>query len=279
MADTLSIEQVSSQIVELVKSSKNQVITGVRLGVEIRVSFPSFFPQVFRCRNLREFIVRHVPEVKQVGQSGPEIWYGLASDTTPASTRWKVPTSSWRTFTTPHPRYALYANVSTFDVATFPQSVPVGTPWVRVQSCSESEHLRIAMDFLPTIEAGQREALERVLQEPRWWDGFAMETRRLNISQQWISFRHRELFKALMTALDASLTSSGIEVAPVQYSQLVDTVARQDSALRPDARPMSTSADDKLRKIVLAVIGKMTAHELKDLRLPVGDVLQAIHEE
>jgi hypothetical protein len=268
------IEAVASKVVDLIQATDARQITGVRLGVQIRNAFPSFSPSAYGCRNLREFIFKHVPKVRLVGQqTGPEIIYVLAGEDSPQPARWKVRTQEWRTFVNPHPRYALHANPQTFDVATFPQKATVSPPWVRIESCSETAHVDMAKEFLRTLSDALREPMERTLQEHKWWFMFTVKARELGIYPQWSAFRHRELWKILLTALEQTENAlPATETTPPEEATTIEPVFTKAS----DQEILPDSDDDVLRRVVLSVIGRMPVHQLRELSLPVGDVMKAL---
>lgn len=179
MVEIHSLDHIAAKITDFVASAENRQITGVRLGVQIRNEFPSFYPSAYYCKNLRQFISKNVPNVREAGQSGPDVIYGLVGDDVSQPTRWKVPPTAWRTFSNPNPRYNLHANLESFDVTTFPPGTQVGSPWVRIQSCSEALHMQIAKDFILTIPEPTRDLLQATLGEPKWWLSLSNKAREL----------------------------------------------------------------------------------------------------
>jgi hypothetical protein len=274
--DIADSQEVATRIVDLLGSAVNRQMTGVRLGVEIRNAFPYFSPTLYRCKNLRQFITMRVPLVKELGQSGPDVLYGLAGEEGPAPTRWKVPTPAWRTFTNPHPRYALYANPGTFQLTTFHPTACVEAPWVRVPSSTEEAHVQIARDFIATVPELLQQPLEKALLESKWWFAFVLEARQAGLYQQWSVFRHRELWKLLLSTLDGLPGGQQPSTPPADLQASTNPGSRVTGV---SPQPLSTGADARLRQVVLTVIGKMATEDLKQLRLPVGDVLDAIAGE
>ncbi|MGD1071839.1 MAG: hypothetical protein ABSB15_17035 [Bryobacteraceae bacterium] len=274
--EILDASEVAAKISSIIQSSPDRRITGVRLGVAIRADVPGFNTRLYRCRNLREFINQYALGVRQVSQHGPEVIYGLVGEAGPTPTAWKVPTQAWRTFTNPHAKYALYANLATYDLTTFPLSVSVGTPWVRVPSCSEDAHIQIAKDFLATIPDPVRELLDKALHEQQWWYGFAIEARRLGYHPQWSSFRHRELWKILLTSLDGLAAAGASSVSGELMRDQQSPEPKDGKTGQSSGRPLSVDYDETLRKVVLAIVGRMPLSELREMRLPVGDIVEAL---
>jgi OST-HTH/LOTUS domain-containing protein len=271
------VEAIASKVVDLIQSTDARQITGVRLGVQIRGAFPSFSPSAYGCRNLREFIFKHVPRVRLVGQqTGPEIIYALAGEDTPQPARWKVRTQEWRTFVNPHPRYVLHANPQTYDVTTFPQKATVSPPWIRIESCSEAAHIDMAKEFLRTLSDVLREPMERTLQGYKWWFMFAVKARELGIYSQWSAFRHRELWKILLTELEQTENALAAPENVPPDTAIEVSVAK---ASPPEVSIPTDPNDELLRKVVLSVIGRMPIHQLRGLSLPVGDVMEAFQQK
>jgi hypothetical protein len=274
--DIVDYREVATKITELLDSAVNRQMTGVRLGVEIRNAFPYFSPSLYRCKNLRQFISKHVPSVKELGQSGPDVLYGLSGEEGPAPTRWKVPSQAWRTFTNPHPRYALYANVGTFELTTFHPTASVEAPWIRVPSSSDEAHIRIAKHFITTVPELMQQPLEKALEQPKWWFAFVLETRQVGLYQQWSVFRHHELWKLLISTLD----NLDVRQSSAPVGERVPPPTGAASYVAPSSPvPLADCAETRLRKVVLAAVRKMTIEDLRQLRLPVGDVLDAIAGE
>jgi hypothetical protein len=291
-------EEVASNISSLIESSRDHKITGVELSVLIRHKFPDFSPDRYpECRNLRGFIRRFAPTITEVGRSGADVVYGVrrsmdaprssyteVSDTaTPSlappaaiASRLDVYISStvWKTFVTPLSRFKLYANTETgaFEVIP-PGGGSLQSPWVQIPPCPAEVHRQIAMDFIASLpDEPSRKALESTLAQPGlWWDNYYSIIQQLGLDWRWKQHRRRRI----VHQLESSLKEHSVPLA----GMLAASSTRRPTPQQPLA--LSTpiedvSEDSKLRSLAIDVVRNMKISELRELKVSLGYVIDAL---
>jgi hypothetical protein len=289
-----SIQDISNKIVEAVEASSNKTVLGVHLGSLLRISFPDFEPLHYQCRNLRHFIKMYVPNVAEKGRSGQDLVYTLKAMATtpaqavsdslrqtlvvPASVRSPefipLPTTgyNWKAYSNPSYPFAVTANRETGEIRIVPENVPTQLPWVVIPKPSSEFHRQIASDFVSTLQEPTKSNLMRLLSNDKWYVQFSDATKRSDVGPLWTAFRRERLIGAFKEAL----RDLGIPEKP--------QLARQVSTLAAHFAPQSATAaqgasagnEPATRELVQRVIASLPLAELRSLRLPVGDVLDAL---
>jgi hypothetical protein len=180
----------------------------------------------------------------------------------------------WKAFTNPASVYRVHANQETGELRSEPLSSVPAPPWVTVQPISEEVHIQIARNFAAGLrDAQKRAALEAVMNQPVWWTKFFPTAMDLGLGVEWGAFRRRKLAEELEKAL-----------AALRIPERAG--ARQRDVVQPSRHPLPATVseplpqgDDQLRRIVLNVVKRLPSVDLRALRLPVGDVLDAIKDE
>jgi hypothetical protein len=289
-------EEVASNISSLVESSRDQKITGAQLSVLIRHKLPDFLPERHGCRNLRDFIQRFVPGITQVDRSGADIVYGVHRSDTPKSNYTGISIASnssvtppeasgprpdayirsevWRTFVTPSSPFKLYANGESGAVEVIPpRSEPLQSPWVQIPPCPAEVHRQIARDFIASLsDEPSRKALESTLtQSGLWWNSYFSVSQQLGLEWRWKQYRRRRI----VTELESSLKEHG-----VPFTRMLAA----SSTRRPTSQPLparSTASADlseetMLRSLAIDVVRNMQISELRELKVPLGYVIDAL---
>lgn len=278
---------VAQTLVSLIQQTPLSKVPGVQLATLIRHRFPNFKPADHNCKNLRHFVVQYAPGIQEVGRSGADIVYGLRSDQQQAATPSDpaIPSASfrsarrvdpfvWKAFTNPASAFRVHANTETAELQSELASNAPSSPWVTVEPVTEEVHLEIARSFAAGLRDPQkRAALEEVICQPVWWTKIFAAAMNLGLGVEWGAFRRRKLTEELEKALAALRIPErpGVRhrvVVPPSLHPLPATVA--ESSLR---------GDEQLRRIISNVIKRLPSADLRALRLPVGDVLDAIKDE
>jgi len=277
---------VAEALVSLIQQVPTTALPGVQLATLIRHKFPNFKPLDHNCRNLRHFIAQYAPRIQEVGRSGADIVYGLRPEERRATTAQEPTVASpsfhsarrvdsfvWKAFTNPNSAYRVHANAETGELRSEPPSNPPVAPWVALPSVTEEVHVQIARSFAAGLhDARKRTALEAVIGQPVWWTKFSPTALALGLGVEWGAFRRRKLAEELEKAL-AELRIPGRS-----------GMQRRDLGPPPLPPPLGTAADsspkdEQLRRIILNVVRRLPSADLRALRLPVGDVLDAIKDE
>jgi hypothetical protein len=144
---------------------------------------------------------------------------------------------------------------------------------VAVPPVTEEIHVQIARSFATGLhDAQKRAALEAVMGQPLWWTKFFPTALGLGLGVEWGAFRRRKLAEELERALAA------LRIPDRSGAQRRDLFPPPPSPLLATAAE-SVPEDERLRRIVLNVVRRLPSADLRALRLPIGDVLDAIKDE
>jgi hypothetical protein len=277
---------VARELVSLVQASPGSTSAGVQLATLVRHRFPDFKPVEYSCRNLRHFIAQYAPQIKEIGRAGADIMYGIRSEPqhateTPEAT---VPVRShrairrldpyvWKAFTNPASAFRVHANLSTGELRSEPAATLPVMPWVLVAPVTGEVHLQIARSFAAALhDLQKRVTLEGLLSQPMWWTKFFAVSMSLGLGADWNAFRGRRL----MQELEKALAVLGIPGYAAGEGQQADRYASTSTAPATDS-PMK--GDEQLRRVIISVVKKLPTTELRSLRLPVGEVVDALNFE
>jgi hypothetical protein len=297
-----TIVDVASSLSSLVANSRDQRITGVELSVLIRHKFPDFSPELHGCRNLRAFIRQYALSICEVGRSGADVIYGVRPSTQapPISSAVEVPTmvpestagvfrtntyissAVWKTFVSPVSPFKLYANTETGALEVIPPgTAPLESPWVPIPPCSAELHRQIARDFIPSLsDEASRKLLESTLTiSGSWWKSYYSIVQQLALDTRWNQFRRRRIVHELESALKAYNV-------PLSGARDLSSTRRPLSPQRLPNRPtftadasataIGTDEDSRLRSLAVDVVRKMPAADLRDLKVPLGYVIDVL---
>jgi hypothetical protein len=292
---------IGADISRLVQSSPQGRILGSELAVLLKRGHPDFRPESFGCRNLRDFIRKYAREVFETTRQGTDVVYSsvvmpaMSAEATrkqefrtissprPPVRRLTIPTSVWKTFTSPNGFYRVFANRESGDFRVLrTQEDSLGVPWVQIQPCPPAVHLQIAKEFTENLSNETTKAeLGKVLGLDSWWTHFFVAARRFNVESLWSSFRRRRLH----TEFEQQLKTLGVPlpfaVSPTPTSTptptSVPTPTPADNATEPP--PLQTEEGSDLRRIAFGVIRRLPASRLRELWLPLGYVLDEIGEK
>jgi hypothetical protein len=181
----------------------------------------------------------------------------------------------WKAFTNPASAYRVHANAQTGELRSEPApSAPV-PPWVTVTPVTEEIHIQIARSFAAGLhDLQKRAALEAVLGQPMWWTKFFPTAVELGLGVEWGAFRRRRLAEEFQR----SLAALRIPERPMGRPQEAASPSLHPLPVTAAASP-SLKGDEQLRRIIIRVINRLPSADLRALRLPVGDVLDAVKDE
>jgi hypothetical protein len=255
---------------------------GSHLGSLLRVHYPQFNPTEYDCRNLKQFIIRNVPELAVVGLSGGDVLYekipgpgssGDGKSELPSQMATAPELSIWKTFASPSTSYALYANAETglFRVLSH-FAAPLLPPWQRIPSYEADKHRELAREFVAQMsdEDDKRQLTECVNQQV-WWPRFYQLTIRLNIVTKWMDFRR----KRILEELAATLVKLNIPTAHIPQLTKWPVPDAFPKALRTYPAKSETR-DQRLRRVALGVVAKMSQEDLGAIRARLADFINEI---
>jgi hypothetical protein len=280
---------VAESLILLIQQTPDSKVSGVQLAALIRHRFPNFSPVDYNCRNLRHFIAQYADQIQEVGRAGADIVYGLRPDqeraaapipreetTQPASCRSfrRLDPFVWRALTHPSSGFRVQANTETGELRRELAVHVPDPPWVTVPPVNEETHLQIARTFTAGLQDAQKRAtLEGIMAQEQWWAKFFPTAMSLDVGIEWGAFRRRKLSEEIEKAL-ATLRIPAR--ASVRRGDMVQPSLHQ---LQATTSPSYLKGDEALRRIVVNVIKRLPSAELRALRLPVGDLLDAIKDE
>jgi len=291
-----SIEAVASQVVSCLTKTPARKMRGSQLAGLLKYHFPDFTPAAHGCRNFREFIKKYVPGAFELERSGMDFVYGVSSppltDDAPkeaitavkssgsphvrgsAATSPRIDYEAFRVFKSPNCPLSLLADTRTGALRVQASNLPFENPWVRVPPCSPESHKKIALDFVTQlIDEGQRSELAQLIaRSPQsWWFSFWRRIGELGLVNQWSTFRKSRL----MAEMEASLVQLGL---PVKGGQAAPSgLQRTPRSVPAGLQPTDNVQDEAfIRSLVARVINTISLAELRSLRLPLGDIVDAL---
>jgi len=286
---TTTLQEAASRISQIIQERPGQTMPGSMLALALRLSLPDFAPYQFGALNFRDFIRKHVPSVREIGKAGEDIIYGRkdpepcsaetpavsgpAAQRAPDPVLLSVDIPIWKTYASPLTLHRLFGNTETGDLRVVaPGEVAPSLPWVNIPPCAAEVHLRIANEYLQTIQdEGLRKALGAALTGPRWWTGFFLMANQLGLASSWYEFRRRRILTELTNTLqELSVPFKGpkLTIGPRPRAQSEVPVS-----LSARARPMD---EELIRQLALAAVKRMSVEELRTLSLPLGYVADEI---
>lgn len=254
-------------------------LPGSRLAGMVKERFPEWNPADFEVRNLREFISAHVSEVVVAGRSGMDVIYASGAMTvipTDPSLAVQDDVDFWRVWVSPNSPYRLSVDRTTAALHALRRGVSAGSDELVLDPPGIDIHRSVAQEFLPGLPIDLQARLKAVLDagSSQWWQSWVSELRASDRLLSWNTFRHEKFEKQMSDRLRAE----GMEQATID--RVLETVQRRPAAARPGARRISAlkERDDRgeLRRIVAESIQRMSVAELRELRLPIGIVLDVL---
>ena len=277
------VESLKSHITNTVGAAKQGVL-GTDLMTAVRANFPEFAPSDYGCTNLRDFIRRLVPEVVPSGRRGMDYVYafGREGDVPVSPTSEKAPgdippsteLSVWKTFSNPNGVFKLYANKEDGRLCVCPpRATPPDGFSVEVPPLSAEKHIEIAKDYIVSLsDEAQRDRLRQFLDKPQWWVPLYHAIQKENLAADWNVVRRKRIVMELRDAL----TAAGVPVGGLE-AQLVDRIRTTPKPVAV-ARQLrgAVRSDLNLRAIAATIIQNMSLAELRELRVSLGDVFDAL---
>lgn len=270
-----NVQEVESAIKDLVGAAGR--IHGSRLSSLLKERVPSWSPAAFDVRSLREFVTTHVPGVAVVDRSGMDVVYALVGTgaTEPSGTQPEpAQVDLWRVWVSPNSPYILVLDRENQALRTVPRGGPVGPSEVRLEPPTEAIHREVAKEFLATLPPALHPKLLAALESPtaHWWQGWVRELRGTGHLDSWNGFR-RGLFELHLAARlrDANLDDTAVVGA---LGRIRDSKHLAPMRIRSAGR--SGPHQDDLHRVVFEAVQRLSIAELRELRLPVGIVLDVL---
>ncbi len=275
-------------------------LLGSAAGNVARNVDPTFHPQQYGVRTLREFVEKFVPDLKIVGLSGPDPIYGLVDWQAGLESATPEDFDAWRVWVSPSSPFCLAVSKANGAVRPLDRSQEPPDGSVRIMPAGIHVHRTIAEDFLKELGGEAPPQLQAVLHSPQpdWWRAWESVLRQMRGSdafRRWLKHRHDGLLAALRGELEAA------SVSPIAINQALESVVATHRSKRAAAaqspvgtgsvQPAVTKAlprasltsnvvnsDVRLSRLVQAIVARMTDEDLRRLNLPLGLVLDALRD-
>lgn len=275
---------VARTISSIIRTHPKQSVVGSDLVILIRQKHPDFRPLDYDCRNVREFVRRFVADVYESARKGLDIVYSpspvvIMSSTTAAQQPQEttqpreddnavVDAQVWKTFVSPNSEYRLFVHPITraFRMMHAKTETPEA-PWIEVPPCPPATHLDIARRFVATLPEGEAKTrLTGALYEGVWWVPFFALARALKVDKEWNAFRTREL----RAELRRTVTSLGV-MFPAGVGFRMEQPQTEAVAAR-------SAGSDLVKRLAHSAIDKMSEADLRELRLPLGVIIDELRQ-
>jgi hypothetical protein len=280
------LTKIVNRIVDIANAADGKTILGVRLGAALKATFPNFSPPVYQCKNLRQFVKKHVPALKENNYSGNDILYAVIeigptsppsaasapeADDEPATILGlPVDSVSWKAFSNPGYPLVVIANPSTSEVKTVGEKEITPAGWLRIPKLTSQDLRSIAEQFVSGLSEPARATLTAILAQTRWYVTFFQAAQRHGHGPAWSKFKRKELVARFSSALEKN--GINLPLSPIEEPAQTIRASRRP----PAALQRFQIHDDELRDLVTRLAATLPVDELRSIRMPIGFVLDAL---
>jgi hypothetical protein len=245
----------------------------------LKAIVPEWSAEVYGVRSLRDFIAQHVQGVQITGRSGMDVVYASGTLSTRVGASPAIEAEPWRIWVSPNSPYVLAVNAENGGVVGLPRSSETPDGHKRLEPAPSAEHRSIAAAFAEQTVAAVKERLAEVatLPDGPWWQRWQNEVRAAGLLRDWNAFRHENL----RSKLHGRLAELGVDASVVDraFTTICGSTAVGRRPLSQTRAPLSHSGESTFaRAIALQVIGRMSDQDIRELRLPLGLVLDALED-
>lgn len=276
------------QLVQFVTAylQTNPQVLGAKLGFAITRAFPEVNLKA-QYGGLRPFLERYCSQhVTWTGKRGLDDCYAPASaspESTPRPAR--DDTNLWQAFTNPEAAVGIAVNPTAGTVVVAdPKELAPG--FLVLAKMTREDHRKIASEFLPQIDSENRAQFQSSLSSGSFWPQWTSLIASTQLGRyrgQWLAFR----FQRICDILRERLNQIGIqEPRTTFFLDLIKDSKRKTSISSTPSRigkPLSQSQDHAeaisiLRHLAHAAIDGMPEEELRQLRIPLGAIIDSFRE-
>ena len=215
-----------------------------------------------------------------LGRTGMDVLYGPAVSTeTGADHAEQV--DYWRIWVSPHSPLSIAIARDDLSLRAVNRGLPVESDKVVLSPPGPDAHRAMATSFLSDVPETARLALQATLESDsdQWWQAWNRELRVFGLSEVWSKFR----IGTFHDLLDNALQATGFEQSAV--SRISAAIRRRRPTLRShhqgrEVAPETDASEDRdlLLRVVTEALNRLTIAELRELRLPVGAVVDALSQ-
>ena len=258
---------------------RDRPIQGSQLAQLIRAQYPDWSAEVCGARNLRDYVERLVDGAGVVGRSGMDVVYGItnpggaSTDPMPAETP-ATEVNLWRIWVSPNSPYALSIDKASGVVSQVNRSAAATQEGaLRLEPAPFKIHEAVARDFAARIHDERDISLPSTGGPDGWWFDWQKALKGLGLDASW----HEHRASSLETALETALAELGLsdEAKEMAFARIVEdrSIRRRSAASHASER---TGSRTDLEAIALAAIPKMSSSDLRELKIPLGIVLDVL---
>ncbi|NTG08835.1 hypothetical protein [Rhizobium rhizogenes] len=239
---------------------------------------------------LSEFIQNFLSDaLERVGHQGADVLYQIKSSETPTAPAPASP-EIWRTFVSPNsPRFlVLKPSIGHLSSRSTPALPAEGE--IEVQKATPEEHDGIRADFTAGLPPKDAAALKEHVSDDSDFDSWisALKSHFHEATSQWGHYRRKRLAELLTSrihSLQLGEPTRQTILEQVKSSELAAYEASK-SRVRPEKhagkqsqrRLEAVDTASRARQLAHAAVDHLTYEELRELRLPLGAMLDAIHQ-
>jgi hypothetical protein len=275
-----TVQELAAAIQEIVASEGQ--IRGSHLAQAVRNRFPGWRPTDSGTRNLRDFVVSQVPGVCELGRSGMDVIYGPSGAEPPvqiAPPPPGSPTDLWRVWVSPNSPLVLAVDRAAGTAQAVPRRSPAEPTQCLLEPPSATEHRKIAQEFLSRVPAPLQEQLSTIVESATatWWQAWLNRLRGTEHLAPWNEFRRARLESSLRQRLaEASIAADTADnIVKLVRESHAAAPTRGEWRLARTVIPEDESGQS-IRRVVALAVQRMSTAELRELRLPLGIVLDVL---
>lgn len=250
-------------------------IQGAKLALALKAIVPDWNAADFGARSLREFVLSNVEDVVIAGRSGMDVVYAISAPDKPASIGAQAESVSdaWRAWVSPGSPYALAFRRDDGSAMLIDRTATPPDTYSRIEPTSVEEHRTIAREFLDQLVLPGKAGLQEIVESPdsQWWRSWLGEIKKLDELASWNAFRHERLLELLVARLEAAGFDASTRTSAAE-------AVKRSRQRRPSRQVHAQPSRTDLSRVVTAVIGKMSTEDLRNLKLPIGLVLDVLDD-
>lgn len=273
MGMTMELSEAVSAVSALVSGAGD--ITGAQLSRALKARLPDFNPRHYRTASLRLFIAEHVPSVVVVGRAGLDPiyrWGPLPASRPAPGTRANL----WQTWVSPNAPFVLAIDRDQGEVTACARGTSPAAGVVHLAPPSVGFHRKMALDFLDqqphTDDIDALRDLAKDEQRATWWQPWFAALRKMGLGKDWNAYR----VVRLRNELECQLTQAALSHHAVEKALSVIQPPTQHSTPEPVVvATVDHRGASALQRVAIAAVLRMSDDELRELKLPLGLVLDA----
>ncbi|HGM4946146.1 hypothetical protein I5T87_08815 [Stenotrophomonas maltophilia] len=246
-------------------------IAGAELTRRLRERWPEWSPLALGSKTLRSFITDNLPGIGVVGQRGLDPVYGVTSSSGAESRDENL----WRIWASPGSPCSLVISPHDGQLGVVGRTEAAPEGGVKLSAPGVEAHRQIARDFLEHQFQGASSDLEPLIGSgTHWWQQWMKEVKKRGISASWGQFR----FHRLLALFSAELASRGVVGAAegAAIVQLRGSMQGETSSIHTSEPQTGSNSLSQLRQIAIGAIERMSEEQLRQLKVPLGSVLDAL---